>query len=101
LKNFEHAVIYIDDFQHNITKLTNYLNFLVSNETAYEKHREWRKKFVLNNSLGLNKNLNKNWPCKICEWGFLKKKFETENNLFNKRNYFFLKNIDYRLINTQ
>jgi hypothetical protein len=61
------AVIFVDDF-HSITELSNYLKYLLSNETAYEEHREWRKHFSYEKNVAGKKWLEKSWQCQICEW---------------------------------
>jgi hypothetical protein len=61
------AVIFVDDFP-SITDLSNYLKYLLSNETAYEEHREWRKHFSYEKNVAGKKWLEKSWQCQICEW---------------------------------
>ncbi len=66
------AVIFVDDFDHDMNKLGQYLTLLMANETAYEEHRAWRNDFVQQFTqentfipIGVSK---KTWPCRICEW---------------------------------
>jgi hypothetical protein len=61
------AVIFVDDFP-SITDLSNYLKYLLSNETAYEEHREWRKHFSYEKNIAGKRWLEKTWQCQICEW---------------------------------
>lgn len=60
------AAIFFDDFKHNVTKLSEYLVRLASNETAYEAHRAWRHNF--NPALHSSPLFTKSWPCRVCEW---------------------------------
>jgi hypothetical protein len=61
------AVIFVDAFP-SIAELSNYLKYLLSNETAYEEHREWRKEFSYEKNVAGNKWLDKSWQCHVCEW---------------------------------
>lgn len=59
------AAIFLDDFNHDIRRVAEYLSYLTANETAYEEHRAWRHKFdpALASSM-----FTKSWPCRLCEW---------------------------------
>lgn len=59
------AVIYLDDFGNDASKLASYLTYLSHNKTAYEEHRAWRRSFDPTKQSSL---LLKSWPCSICEW---------------------------------
>jgi hypothetical protein len=62
------AAIFLADFDNNATALVEYLNFLEQNETAYERHREWRKSFSYERNVRDRPLLSKSWYCRICEW---------------------------------
>jgi hypothetical protein len=59
------AAIFLDDYNHNIPRLVEYLKYLSNNETAYEQHRAWRKSF---NPALASTLFTKSWPCRVCEW---------------------------------
>lgn len=60
------AAIFASDYSNEPKRLFDYLNYLMSNLTAYEEHRVgWRKNFDPNQGSEL---LTKSWPCRICEW---------------------------------
>lgn len=58
------AAIFVSDFDNDPQKLSAYLTYLMSNVTAYEEHRVWRKGFDGSKP----EVLSKSWPCRICEW---------------------------------
>ena len=61
------AVIFVEDFA-NLSLLSQYLQDLLRNETAYERHRQWRQNF---SSEGYRKGkplLERSWQCRICHW---------------------------------
>ena len=62
------AAIFLADFNHNTTALVEYLKFLTRNETAFERHREWRKTFSYDRNVRDRPLLSKSWYCRICEW---------------------------------
>jgi hypothetical protein len=62
------AVIYESDFKGNHTALAAYLLYLQTNETAYEKHREWRRRYSADEHINSNPHLSRPYPCKICDW---------------------------------
>jgi len=62
------AAIFLADFNHNTSALVEYLNFLAQNETAYERHREWRRTFSYAKNLHGRPLLEKSWYCRVCEW---------------------------------
>ena len=62
------AAIFLADFNHNATALVEYLNFLTLNETAFERHREWRKTFSYEKNVRDRPIMEKSWYCRICEW---------------------------------
>ena len=39
------AAIFAADFNFDNKKLSEYLNYLATNITAYKEHRNWRKKY--------------------------------------------------------
>lgn len=62
------AAIFVADFNNDFGKLAQYLNYLTTNETAYEEHRAWRHTYseVANK---INKPLlQHSWFCRICQW---------------------------------
>jgi hypothetical protein len=61
------AVIYVDDFL-DIQSLSNYLNYLLSNETAYEQHRRWRQGYSLSEHKKSSRLLENSWQCQVCNW---------------------------------
>jgi Glycosyltransferase family 10 (fucosyltransferase) C-term len=62
------AAIFLADFNHNATALVEYLNFLTFNETAFERHREWRRLFSYETNVRGRPLMEKSWYCRICEW---------------------------------
>jgi len=62
------AAIFISDYNDNITALVKYLNFLTTNETAYEEHRQWRADFSYERNVRDKPLLQKSWFCRVCEW---------------------------------
>jgi len=62
------AVIYLSDWNNNVTALVQYLNYLTKNESAYEEHREWRKHYSLANLKKYNPLIGVSWPCAVCQW---------------------------------
>jgi hypothetical protein len=68
LMPYKKSIIYLSDYKNNVTALVNYLQYLLSNETAYEEHRLWRKKYslkFLQNNISI---MRQSWPCQVCEW---------------------------------
>ena len=65
------SVIFYSDYS-NMNELLNYLNYLMSNETAYELHREWRRDFNVTKRIETNEYLSTPWYCRICQWGYEK-----------------------------
>lgn len=61
------AAIMISDFA-NLSEVANYLNYLISNETAYEEHRSWRKTYSLESHVKDKPLLQNTWFCRICQW---------------------------------
>eukprot|EP00606_Chrysophyceae_sp_TOSAG23-5_P000733 GSChrysophyteH2.ASY1.ANO1.153.1 assembled CDS len=68
LMPFDKAVIYFADFDNNATSLVEYLNYLVSNETAYEEHRAWRRVYNLDDLRLKVPLMTHGWACDICRW---------------------------------
>ena len=62
------AAIFVADYGDNIPALVSYLNYLVSNETAYEEHRAWRRTFSYSENIKDKPILQKSWECRVCEW---------------------------------
>ena len=62
------AALFLEDFKHNYTLLSEYLNYLILNETAYEEHRSWRYTYTHEKHSEVNVLLQKPWSCRICEW---------------------------------
>ena len=63
------AVIFVADFLYNTSALAEYLNYLSTNETAYEEHRLWRHNFS-REVYNLNKPelVTRSWHCRVCDW---------------------------------
>lgn len=59
------GIIYLDDFNGDVKRLSDYLKYLIANASAYEEHRYWRDSFSLNDFPQI---LLKSWPCRLCEW---------------------------------
>ena len=68
LMPYPKAVIYLSDFDHNVTSLVSYLEYLTNNETAYEEHREWRKHYSLPSIKKDNLLIGRSWQCSVCQW---------------------------------
>ena len=63
------AVIFVADFDYNMTTLAAYLMELSHNETAYEEHRLWRKTFSRSTYIvGKPDFIRRSWHCRVCEW---------------------------------
>lgn len=62
------AVIFVADYDGNMTALASYLKYLESNETAYEEHRDWRKTFSISKFHNEIELLRDSWECRICAW---------------------------------
>lgn len=60
-----HSVIYVDDFDHDMSRLGKYLTYLTNNQTAYEAYREWRHGF---DGYTTSPLLTESWPCRLCNW---------------------------------
>ena len=74
------AVIFVADFDHDIEKLSKYLTYLSTNESAYEEHREWRKTFNHTKHVSENIHLKDTWYCRTCMWAvktMADRKYET------------------------
>lgn len=67
---FKHAVIYVDDFD-SISSLSKHLIYLAKTKSAYDEYRSWRQNFTGDLS-SFSPLLKKSWPCRICEWAFLR-----------------------------
>lgn len=61
------AAIFVADYE-NLTMLTDYLKYLLTNETAYEEHHAWRKDFSYENNLKGKPLMLRSWQCRVCEW---------------------------------
>lgn len=62
------AVIFVSDYE-NISMLVDYLKYLISNETAYERHRAWRKTFNRTTyNIGKPSHITDSWHCNVCKW---------------------------------
>ena len=62
------SIIYIADYNHNYTKLSEYLNYLSENEIIYEEYRNWKKNFSYEKNIQNNSLLRDSWYCKVCSW---------------------------------
>jgi hypothetical protein len=61
------AAIFVADFP-DIPALATYLSYLMTNETAYEEHREWRKSFNPTAHRRGKALLETRWTCRVCQW---------------------------------
>jgi hypothetical protein len=61
------AAIFVADFP-DVPALAKYLNYLTTNETAYEEHRAWRHSFNGRAHIQNNALLRESWPCRVCRW---------------------------------
>jgi len=68
LMPYPKAVIYLQDWNNNVTALVDYLDYLTKNQSAYEEHREWRKHYSLTNLKKYNPLMGVSWPCSVCQW---------------------------------
>ena len=67
------SAIFVDDFNNDMHKLAGYLNYLSGNQTAYDRHRQWRADFMKAKvQQQLSPMFRKSWPCRICEWALNK-----------------------------
>jgi hypothetical protein len=61
------AAIFVDDFP-STAELATYLLKLTTDESAYERHREWRKHYLEHGTYLDGRKapelLTKNWPCR-------------------------------------
>lgn len=63
------AIIFVSDYAHNISALAEYLKYLLANETAYERHRAWRRTFNRTEyNVGKPRHVTHSWHCNVCEW---------------------------------
>lgn len=62
------AAIFIADYNNNYTALAAYLNYLTTNESAYEEHRAWRRDFSIVQHHNSKPLLRHPWECRICDW---------------------------------
>jgi hypothetical protein len=70
------AAIFVADFNSNYTSLANYLNYLMTNESAYEEHRSWRHIFSNREYIKDKPLLQSTFECNVCKWA--KKEHEKE-----------------------
>ncbi len=61
------AAIFVSDYD-NMTQLADYLNFLTTNETAYEAHRVWHHDYNYQRHIADKPILQNSWFCRVCEW---------------------------------
>ena len=62
------SVIFLADFNNNVTALVEYLNYLTHNETAYERHRQWRLTYNHTTHFKQVPLLSDSWFCRVCQW---------------------------------
>ena len=62
------AAIFVADFNNDYAKLAQYLNYLTTNETAYEEHRAWRKGYSESANTQGKPLLKDSWFCRVCQW---------------------------------
>jgi hypothetical protein len=61
------AAIFVADYP-DLESLVKYLQYLTSNETAYEEHRKWRNSFSYENYVKNKPLMETSWFCHICQW---------------------------------
>jgi len=61
------AAIFISDFP-DIYAVSKYLKLLMSNATAYNRHRAWRQKFDHKKYVENHPILQHSWYCSVCYW---------------------------------
>ena len=66
------AAIFVDDYR-DISTLTEYLNYLSRNESAYDEHRHWRYTFNSSSSSQSSSQSSSSWQCNICEYAWKNK----------------------------
>lgn len=65
------AAIFVSDFDYDMQKLAAFLQYLTTNETAYEERRAWRQGFdptrleIVHQQSEL---MTVSWPCRLCQW---------------------------------
>ena len=62
------AAIFVHDYNGDYDKLVQYLNYLTTNETAYEEHRNWRHTFTYQKNIANKPILQNSWFCRVCQW---------------------------------
>lgn len=60
------AIIRVSDFE-SIEGLANYLQFLTTSDTAYQRHMEWRYKALPQSFLDLFQTSPGHAPCHLCD----------------------------------
>lgn len=79
------AAIFIADYNNDYKKLADYLNYLSTNETAYEEHREWRKDFTYEKNIKNKPLLQNSWYCNVCRWSLSNSKlYSNKQKLMRK-----------------
>ena len=73
------AAIFVADFNFDNKKLSKYLNYLATNITAYEEHRNWRKNYNYEENVRNNPLLRDSWYCKTCQWAIDKMRLGSRN----------------------
>lgn len=86
------SVICTTDFSDN-HELIKYLNYLMTNETAYEIHRQWRHSFNSTTYLSSNSYLQTSWNCRVCQWA-VKQKHHTNRGKIKARCLHDIKSIE-------
>lgn len=62
------AAIFLTDYGGNMTRLIDYLDYLMTNEAAYEEHRAWRKDYSPAEHSRVSPFLESSWSCRVCQW---------------------------------
>jgi len=68
------SVIFLEDFQNNVTALASYLLHLQSDEASYEAHRAWRHNYSYEQHVKRTPLLAVSWPCAVCRWSLSAKR---------------------------
>jgi hypothetical protein len=62
------AAIFVADFKGDFASLAQYLKYLMTNQTAYEEHRQWRATYNSTQHRAKNNFLRQSWYCHVCDW---------------------------------
>lgn len=62
------AAIFVADYNGNYTMLAHYLQYLMTNETAYDEHLQWRVTYNGTHHRSKHPFLKQSWYCHVCDW---------------------------------